>query len=335
LNWSRFEQDRERLLHTLAPPILSAVGNEDTPSPMFHGCFDWHSAVHGVYSLYVLYRRTGCDLYLDAAQQHARPELVEAELDYMRSEEIERQENPYGFAWVLALVRAQENATGGRELRPLGELAATRVRELVETLDADSAVELATRDTHHNLSWALIHLVLWARHTGDTALVASTRRAARDHLQNRRLDDALAVSSDTEDAVEFMAPALMRLAALGDVLEDEANAYVRRRLPPRFAVEPLTHPTTVHAAGVNFFRAFALLHIFHATGLSRLRDNVARLVAYQVGRTDLWRRGDYDRRHWIAQIGVRVIDDSYGDGRRPGSAAGVDEDVSQPCPGGR
>jgi DUF2891 family protein len=313
MSWREFEQERAQLLHTLAPPILSAVGNDDTPSPMFHGCFDWHSAVHGVYSLYALYRRTGCDFYLEAAQQHVRPELVEAELDYMRSDEIERQENPYGFSWVLALVRAQEQATGSHELRPLGDLASQRVREFVGTIETARAVELATSDTYHNLSWALIHLVLWARHTRDETLLAFTDHAARDLLLNRHVDDALPVSSDAKDAVEFMAPALMRLAALGDVLGDESRAYVRERLAPRFVVQPVRHPTTVHAAGVNFFRALALMHIYTATGLARLRDAVAGLVAYQVGRSDLWRQGDYDHRHWIAQIGVRVIDDSYGD----------------------
>jgi hypothetical protein len=75
----------------------------------------------------------------------------------------------------------------------------------------------------------------------------------------------------------------------------------------------VTAPTTVHAGGVNFFRAFALMRLYEATRLAHVRETVARLVAYQVARTDLWRRGDYEHRHWIAQIGVRVIDDSYGD----------------------
>jgi Protein of unknown function (DUF2891) len=313
MSWARFEREREGLLHTLAPPILSAVGNDDTPSPMFHGCFDWHSAVHGVYSLYALYRRTGCDLYLEAARQHARPELVDGELDYMRSDEIERQENPYGFSWLLALVRAQEQATASRDLRSLAEFARDRICAFLETLDSEGAFELAMRDTHHNLSWALIHLALWARHTGDETLLAFTRDATRDHLQNERIDKALPVSTDAEGVLEFMAPALMRLAALGDVLGDEARAYVRGRITARLTVPPLTDPTTVHAAGVNFFRAFALMRVYEATCLAHLRETVARLVAYQVGRSDLWRQGDYDHRHWIAQIGVRVIDDSYGD----------------------
>jgi hypothetical protein len=305
--------EREELLHTLATPILSAAGNDDTPSPIFHGCWDWHSAVHGVYSLYTLYRRTGCDLYLEAARQHARPELVDAEIEYMRTDEIERQENPYGFAWILALVRAQELATESRELRPLADFSLERVRARVEALDDKSAFELAMLDTHHNLSWALIHLALWARYTEDDTLLAFARGAARDRLQDERVDEALPVASDTGHVLEFMAPALMRLAALGDVLGEEARSYVGERVPQGFDVPPVTAPTTVHEAGVNFFRAFALLRIHQATGLASLRENVADLVSYQVGRADLWRQGDYQHRHWIAQIGVRVVDDSYGD----------------------
>jgi hypothetical protein len=313
MNWLESKPEREELLHTLATPILSAVGNDDTPSPIFHGCWDWHSAVHGVYSLYTLYRRTGCDLYLEAGRQHARAELIDAEIEYMRTDKLDREENPYGFAWILALVRAQELATNSRELRPLADFALERVLARVEALDGESAFELAMLDTHHNLSWALIHLALWARYTDDEALLTFTRDAARRHLQDERVDEALPVESDTGHALEFMAPALMRLAALGDVLGEEARSYVVERVPRDFDVPPVTAPTTVHEAGVNFFRAFALLRIHRATQLASVRENVASLVSYQVGRADLWRQGDYQHRHWIAQIGVRVIDDSYGD----------------------
>jgi Protein of unknown function (DUF2891) len=307
VSWHELAGRREELLHTLAPPILSALGNDDTPSPMFHGCSDWHSAVHGVYSLYAIHRRTGDDLYLEAARQHARPELVEPELEYMRGEELEAIENPYGFAWVLALVRAQELATGTNELRPLADHALERILALVDGLDEERAFELATFDAHHNLSWALIHLALWARYVDDDALLECARETARRRLRGPRLDDALPVDADAADVAEFMAPGLMRLAALGTVLGDD----VRDKLPPAFDVPPLADPKTVHAGGVGFFRAFALMHLYRATGLAELRDNAAALVLHQVARTDLWRGGDYDHRHWIAQLGVRVIDDSY------------------------
>jgi hypothetical protein len=311
VSWARFSAEREQLLHTLAPPILSALGNDDTPSPIFHGCSDWHSAVHGLYSLYAIHRRTGSDLYLEAARQTVRPELVEEEVRYMESEAILGSENPYGFAWTLALAAVQEHVTGTHELRPLADFAAARIVELVESLDDSAAFDLATCDAHRNLSFALIHLALWARHIGDERLLELADEATRAYLQTERLDEALPLERDTVDVEEFMAPALMRLAAVGTVLEDEGSSYARRRMPPSFDVPPLTEPTTVHAAGVNFFRAFALVLLQRATGRARLRQTFARLMLYQVGRTDLWLNGDYAHRHWIAQIGVRAIDESY------------------------
>jgi hypothetical protein len=313
MSWSQLEQAREELLHTLAPPILSAVGNDDTPSPIFHGCFDWHSAVHGVYSLYAIHRRTGDALYLEAARQHARPELIPAELEFMELEFMEREENPYGFSWLLVLARAEELAAGTTDFRPLADRGLERIVDLVTALDDERAFELATSDMHQNLSWALLHLAEWARFTGDSGKLGFAQDAARRHLLDPRLDDALAVRLDAGEAIEFMAPGLMRLAALGTVLGEEARDDVERRLPAGFEVPPFTNPTTVHGGGLNFFRAFALLHLYRATGRPELRDNVARLVLYQAGRTDLWRSADYQHRHWVAQIGVRVIDDSYGD----------------------
>jgi len=312
MSWRRMSAAREDLLRELSPPILSAVGNEDTPSPLFHGCFDWHSAVHGVYSLYAIYDRTGQDLYLEAAAQHARPELVQDELRYMSTAIVE-EENPYGFAWLLALVAKHERVTGTRDLRPLAEFAAGRVSELTTGLDDDGAAEHVANDAYGNLSWAMLHLALWARHTEDGALLELAQETVRRHLQSAEAEQGSPIDAETGHAIEFMAPGLMRLAAIGSVLGPESRPYLRKQLPAGFDVPPLTQPTTIHGAGVNLFRALALWHIHRTTGMKRVRENVARLVLYQVGRTDLWRDSDYDHRHWIAQIGVRVLDDSYDD----------------------
>jgi hypothetical protein len=310
VSWQSFLASREELLRSLSLPILPAVVRRDTSSPIFHGCHDWHSAVHGLYSLYAIYQRTGDDLYLEAAQQVALPELVADELKHMASV-VGDSENPYGFAWMLALAMRQKQATGGCELCPLAEYAANRIVQLVDELNEKTAFALATTDKHPNLSFGLIHLALWARQMGAPELLEETAGAVRRWLLDPRLDEALPVVADTKDVPEFMPPGLMRLAAIAYVLGSEETSYVQRHLPARLTVPPLTNPTTVHAAGANFFRAFALLHLYRATGLARLRDNAARLVLYQVKRPDLWRSADYDHRHWVAQIGVRVIDDSY------------------------
>src|SRR5262249_48984412 len=104
---TRFEElleRREAMLLDLAVPILVCQAGHDSPSPMFHGCFDWHSCVHAVWALHAIADRTGEEIFLDAASQQARADLVEAELAFLRDNpEIVAQENPYGFAWTLQL----------------------------------------------------------------------------------------------------------------------------------------------------------------------------------------------------------------------------------------
>src|SRR5262249_32557465 len=61
-----FEAERVAMLNALSRPIEDCLPRYGTgaqginaDSPMFHGCWDWHSAVHAAYALYSIYRHTG------------------------------------------------------------------------------------------------------------------------------------------------------------------------------------------------------------------------------------------------------------------------------------
>src|ERR1700744_694838 len=47
----KFQQTRTQIASDLAAPIAICVAHHDTDNPAFHGCMDWHSAVHGVWAL--------------------------------------------------------------------------------------------------------------------------------------------------------------------------------------------------------------------------------------------------------------------------------------------
>lgn len=48
--WSQFLKDRPKPYNRLAPPFVDCFQRRDSliygASPIFHGCIDWHSAVH-------------------------------------------------------------------------------------------------------------------------------------------------------------------------------------------------------------------------------------------------------------------------------------------------
>ena len=85
-----------------------SIGRPKDLFPVFYGCFDWHSAVHGHWLL-VRQLRVGVQ---DAAWRAAAiakldanitTENVAGELANFRRSERGSWERPYGWAWVLQL----------------------------------------------------------------------------------------------------------------------------------------------------------------------------------------------------------------------------------------
>jgi hypothetical protein len=274
--------------------------------------------VHAVWALYTLHLRTGEDLFLDAAVQHARPELVQSELAFLRGP-TGAEETPYGFAWILALAARREQAGLDGAFRPLAEEGVRRIVGWLDGLDADSGLAAARLDTHNNLSWALVHLFRWADHTDDEALRERARAEVRRHLTLPEHDGEFPLDADAGNAPEFMPTALLRLAAAVQTLP-EGREFAAARVPGGFWIPPVEHPVTPHDAGLNVFRAYALWDVYEATGDPALRENYARLILTQARHPEWWRKGPNDGyRHWVAQIAIRAIDRSYG--AEPSAAA--------------
>ena len=87
--------------------------------PIFFGSFDWHSCVHGWWTLLTL-RRMFPDLAtagaIDAlAETTFTPGKIAAELAYLDRPMSAGFERPYGWAWLLAL--HGERATGSNRWR--------------------------------------------------------------------------------------------------------------------------------------------------------------------------------------------------------------------------
>ncbi|STQ11824.1 Protein of uncharacterised function (DUF2891) [Enterobacter cloacae] len=77
--------------------------------PIFYGCFDWHSAVHGYWLLLRclrLYPELSCrDDIITLFADHLTPEKVAQELAYFNAPFRASFERPYGYGWLLALAQ--------------------------------------------------------------------------------------------------------------------------------------------------------------------------------------------------------------------------------------
>ncbi|MDF3835134.1 DUF2891 family protein [Cupriavidus basilensis] len=331
-----FEEQRGEMLKALSSPIINclpqinsySVGTNNgvnADSPIFHGCFDWHSAVHAAYSLYSIYRHTGDNTYLRVVEAVVRPDLVEAEKKYMNENVYSNPfEKFYGLSWFLALARERELATGHTDMRGLGNEVALNLRKNIEALTPQQARRNVLNDNYNNLSWALIHLDLWGKFIGDEALVTYAQKTADAYLLDPTLDEGCPITKDAGFPSNFFSPCIMRVAAIAKIYGSKKVDWIKERVPDNFYVEPINVPPTdlSHINGDNFSRSFALWWIHQATNQKTMRANSIRLLADQLQWRSRWDYAfDYNYlSHWIAQYAVRMIDASY-EPNSPGAEA--------------
>ena len=326
--WNTFLKDRTKLMEKLAPAFVSCFKRRDSlidpGSPIFHGCLDWHSAVHAAYSHHVLYRRTEKKEYLNLVQDQIAPggiSLIPAEEIYEQAKapDYPLNENPYGFGWFLVMAKEREEATGEKDFRAMADFAADQmISWFDQRAQRGDAARFILNRAHPNYSWSLINLDVWARYTKDKDVRAAAEKGAKE-LMKDIYDDQCPMDSDQSDkATGFQPACLMRLAAVGHVFGNDARSWIEARLPKNYYIPPVKKPTGCHAGGLNFTRAFGLYQMYLVTGETSYRDNYAELIRYHVGRPDLYMGemylGNPDYMcysHWVAQVGVRAISLSY------------------------
>jgi len=147
----RFADLALRCLHQEYPNKIAHVMNEDADArppreltPVFFGCYDWHSAVHGHWLLVRLCRCYPQGRFVAAARaaldRSFTAERVAAELAYLNVRGRETFERPYGLAWLLQLAAElhEWNDPQARRwaatLEPLERLAVDRFRRWLPKL---------------------------------------------------------------------------------------------------------------------------------------------------------------------------------------------------------
>src|SRR5262245_17415424 len=100
--WDEFVQQRDALMRAFAATVSESVARTDTDHPAFHGCYDWHSAVHGTYALLAASRLTGDASYREVAMRETGEDRVAREVTALVDGKLDI-EIPYGVGWALIL----------------------------------------------------------------------------------------------------------------------------------------------------------------------------------------------------------------------------------------
>lgn len=258
-----------KILHFLTSDADARPPRELTP--MFFGAYDWHSAVHGHWTLIRLLRVAPNDAFASAAisalEQSFVPERVAGECRYLEVAGRSSFELPYGLAWLLQLGAELAEWDDPRArvwqetLAPLTELATSRMLAWADNLP------YPVRYGEHSLSaFGLAFLLDWAKSTqNDDAHRRARARVlalyAGDH------DGPLHLEPSGHD---FFSPCLAEADVMRRVLGPEELAeFLTRFLPtlPGGATEPFLGPVVCpdpsdpklsHLDGLNLSRAWML-----------------------------------------------------------------------------
>ena len=284
--------------------------------PIFFGSFDWHSCVHGWWTLFTLAR-----LYPDMpetariralADELFTPANVAAETAYLARPESRGFERPYGWGWLLMLAAELQRHGDGRAdtLRPLTSAFASRFTDYLPLADYPVRV-----GTHYNTAFALRLALDYAEGAGDEALAVLCRdRALLWHSADRDCQ-AWEPSQD-----EFLSPALMEAAVMRRVLDRAAFAdWFGAFLPRLDQREPATlfQPAGVsdrsdgkiaHLDGLNLSRAWCWREIAAALDEADPR----RAIALDAAGAHLDAAlphvtGDYMGEHWLASFALLAL----------------------------
>jgi hypothetical protein len=297
------------------------AGDEDLKSPdelhpAFYGCFDWHSAVHGHWSL-VRLAKAYPDLkdhnkIMTGLSQHITKENIEGEIKYFDHEYNKSFERMYGWAWLYKLAEELHSWDDPRakeleqNLQPLMDLIVEKTKEFLPKLHYPIRV-----GTHTNTAFAMTMIYDYAEAVGDQELKEVVTKRAKHFF----LKDKDCPLSWEPSGYDFLSPGfeeadIMRRVLAKDEFKKWLDAFLPNLKNPDFKLEPgivsdRTDGHLVHLDGLNYSRAWCLF------GIAETLPEYGHLV--KVGNDHINHSlpdltdGNYEGGHWLASFALLAL----------------------------
>lgn len=286
--------------------------------PAFFGCFDWHSAVHGHWTLarvLKLFPTLPSAARIRAAlDESLTKEHIAVELAYFQAPGRGSFERPYGWGWLLALAAELRAGTEpsarrwSRAIRPLEKFIAESFRGYLSRLPYP-----VRTGVHSNTAFALSLALDYARTAADRRLEAAIVSRSGDFYGA----DASAPVAWEPGGEDFLSPSLAEADLMSRVLPAaEFQRWLARFLPglasgeSRGLMKPpriydRLDPKQVHLDGLCLSRSWALHRIASVMPMGGKVSTAAERHA----RTGLARvsSGDYAGEHWLASFAVYLL----------------------------
>lgn len=296
------------------------LGGPQQLHPAFYGCFDWHSSVHGHWSLVSLLKQypslNQAATIRNKLIENISKENIMAEVDYFKWTGNSSFERTYGWAWILKLAEELHtwNDPLGRDLeanlQPLTDYIVASYVDFLPKLNYPIRV-----GEHSNTAFGLS--LAW-----DYAAV----------LNNRELQEAISLCVERfyagdagcpmtwePSGFDFLSPCLEEANLVRKIYPPKKfkkwlNNFLPQLSHPQFELEPgkvsdRTDGKLVHLDGLNFSRAWCLYGIAETLPeYAHLKRIASAHIAYSLPNII---DENYSGTHWLGSFALYALNHAH------------------------
>ncbi|QCX53965.1 DUF2891 domain-containing protein [Elizabethkingia sp. JS20170427COW] len=293
------------------------LGTPKELHPAFYGCFDWHSSVHGHWSLVKLLKDfpqlANREAIILQLQQNLSKENIQKEILYFNRKQEYSYERMYGWTWLMKLqqeldtwdtLQAKQLA---QNLQPLTDILVKRTLEFLPKLNYPLRVGM-----HSNTAFGLSFIYDYGKHSQNKALVSEIENIARRLYYH---DQKCPIQWEP-GGFDFLSPCLEELTLMQRILPEKeflswADDFLPQLKNKKFQLEVAKVSDRedghlVHLDGFNFSRAWVFYRLAKAfpKKYGHLSKEADKYLAYSLPSiTD----GSYEGEHWLASFALYAL----------------------------
>ena len=295
------------------------IGSPKKLHPAFYGCFDWHSSVHGHWSLLFLLKKhptlSNRKEIIQKLQINLSKENVLQEVLYLSKNHEKSFERTYGWNWILKLQHELELSTEdfakplAENLKPLTALIIKRYIEFLPKLTYSLRV-----GTHSNTAFGLTSAWDYAVFSKDELL----KKSIIDNAKRFYSKDKNCPFTWEPSGTDFLSPCFEEIAIMQRILpKNQFIIWLKKFAPQLFSpkyklavatVSDRSDGHLVHLDGLNFSRAWNLYYLMNQypktfSHLKKVADTHFQYSLPQI--VD----GNYEGEHWLATFALRAFEE--------------------------
>ncbi len=283
--------------------------------PAFYGCFDWHSSVHGHWTLVTILKQFPDFKYrdeiLDKLQKNITKENILKEIAYFDDEHNKDYERTYGLAWLLKLDEALQDWDNPKaielheNLLPLVELISGKFIEFLDKLNYPIRI-----GEHSNIAFGMSFAYDYAKKY-DKKLAEKIEQKAREYY----MEDCDCPLTWEPGGFDFLSPCLQEASLMEKVLSQKEYKKWLKDFLPGFEKNPKKYleiaivtdrsdGKLAHLDGLNFSRAWCLFEIGNALNNQKMVQLGEEHFNYSYEKMD---SGEYAGAHWLASFATYAL----------------------------